>query len=57
MPIRFATSGDIKKLIEGQKELGWEFIFLGANIDASFCEDYTPKNFLRCQSRGDKFSF
>ncbi len=25
---------DIKKLIEQQKELGWEFIFLGANIDA-----------------------
>ena len=26
---------DIKKLIEQQKELGWEFIFLGANIDAA----------------------
>ena len=25
---------DIKKLIEQQKEVGWEFIFLGANIDA-----------------------
>lgn len=25
---------DIKQLIERQKELGWEFIFLGANIDA-----------------------
>ena len=25
---------DIKKLISKQKELGWEFIFLGANIDA-----------------------
>ena len=25
---------DIKKLIEQQKEIGWEFIFLGANIDA-----------------------
>lgn len=24
----------IKRLIEQQKELGWEFIFLGANIDA-----------------------
>ena len=24
----------IKKLVEAQKELGWEFIFLGANIDA-----------------------
>lgn len=25
---------DIKRLINRQKELGWEFIFLGANIDA-----------------------
>jgi len=25
---------DIKRLIAKQKELGWEFIFLGANIDA-----------------------
>ena len=25
---------EIKQLIEQQKELGWEFIFLGANIDA-----------------------
>lgn len=25
---------DIKKLIERQKEEGWEFLFLGANIDA-----------------------
>ena len=26
---------EIKKLIEAQKEIGWEFIFLGANIDAA----------------------
>ena len=26
---------EIKRLIEKQKELGWEFIFLGANIDAA----------------------
>ena len=26
---------DIKQLIERQKEIGWEFIFLGANIDAA----------------------
>ncbi len=25
---------DVKRLIEQQKEAGWEFIFLGANIDA-----------------------
>lgn len=25
---------DIKKLIKAQEEMGWEFIFLGANIDA-----------------------
>lgn len=28
------SSSDVKKMIEQQKELGWEFIFLGANIDA-----------------------
>lgn len=28
------THDDIKRLIEQQKELGWEFVFLGANIDA-----------------------
>ena len=28
------TYNDIKRLIEQQKELGWEFVFLGANIDA-----------------------
>jgi len=26
---------DIKRLIEQQKEIGWEFVFLGANIDAA----------------------
>ena len=26
--------GQIKKMIEAKKELGWEFLFLGANIDA-----------------------
>ena len=30
---------DVKKLIEQQKELGWEFIFLGANIDAAEVAD------------------
>ncbi|MBR1580903.1 MAG: VWA domain-containing protein [Selenomonadaceae bacterium] len=25
---------DVKKLVEDQKEAGWEFLFLGANIDA-----------------------
>jgi len=28
------SSSDVKKLIEKQKEKGWEFLFLGANIDA-----------------------
>ena len=28
------TYAQIKKLIEQKKELGWEFLFLGANIDA-----------------------
>ncbi len=26
---------EVKRLIEQQKELGWEFVFLGANIDAA----------------------
>ncbi|MCR5124412.1 MAG: VWA domain-containing protein [Treponema sp.] len=29
------THGDVKKLVESQKEKGWEFVFLGANIDAA----------------------
>lgn len=28
------SSNQVKKLIEEKKELGWEFLFLGANIDA-----------------------
>ena len=28
------TYHDIKKLIEAQKEKGWDFVFLGANIDS-----------------------
>jgi len=28
------NSEDIKKMIEAKKELGWEFIFFGANIDS-----------------------
>lgn len=28
------TSDDVKKMVEEQKEKGWEFLFLGANIDA-----------------------
>ena len=32
---RFYAAGDVKTLIENQKKkYGWEFIFLGANIDA-----------------------
>ena len=26
--------GEIRRMIEGKKECGWEFLFLGANIDA-----------------------
>ncbi|MBR6100803.1 MAG: VWA domain-containing protein [Ruminococcus sp.] len=29
------TAADVKKLISDQQEKGWEFIFLGANIDAA----------------------
>lgn len=28
------SSDDVKKMVERQKEVGWEFLFLGANIDA-----------------------
>ena len=28
------SAADVKKLVEAQKETGWEFLFLGANIDA-----------------------
>ena len=28
------SSDDVKKMVEQQKEKGWEFLFLGANIDA-----------------------
>lgn len=31
---RHFNYSDIKRLIEEQKEVGWEFVFLGANIDA-----------------------
>lgn len=31
---------DIKTLIDKQKELGWEFVFLGANIDAVEVADH-----------------
>ena len=30
---------DVKRLIEQQKERGWEFVFLGANIDAAEVAD------------------
>ncbi len=47
---------DVKKMIEAQKENGWEFVFLGANIDAAqaaadigICResavDYVPDSF------------
>ena len=28
------TSDEVKKLVEAKKELGWEFVFMAANIDA-----------------------
>ncbi len=31
---RRRSSDEVKKLIEKQKEKGWEFLFIGANIDA-----------------------
>lgn len=29
------SAGEVRKMIEEQKEKGWEFLFLGANIDAA----------------------
>ncbi len=31
------TASAVKKMIEAKKEAGWEFIFIGANIDAVEC--------------------
>ena len=28
------SSSEVKRMVERQKELGWEFLFIGANIDA-----------------------
>ncbi len=28
------TSSEVKKMVEAKKEIGWDFIFMGANIDA-----------------------
>lgn len=46
------TSDEVKKMVEEQKKAGWDFIFLGANIDAvetakkfSIDEDYAV-NFI-----------
>lgn len=35
------SSDEVKKMVERQKELGWEFLFIGANIDSV----ETAKNF------------
>ena len=53
---------DIKKLIGKQKELGWEFIFLGANIDAPkeaerFGIDECRAATYKCDSKGVNLNF
>ena len=53
---------DIKKLIEKQKELGWEFIFLGANIDVNrearrFGIDEDNAVEYKCDKKGTKINF
>lgn len=30
----YYSSDEVKKMIKRQKEVGWEFLFIGANIDA-----------------------
>lgn len=53
------SSNQIKNMVEQQKELGWEFIFLGANIDAvetakQFSIDETRAVNFMCDSKGLK---
>ncbi len=45
------SSDDVKKMVEQQKENGWEFIFMGANIDAV----ETAKKFSIDESRAVNF--
>lgn len=53
---------DIRKLIEKQKELGWEFIFLGANIDVNrearrFGIDEDNAVEYKCDKRGVNLNY
>lgn len=45
------SSYDVKRMVEQQKEAGWEFLFLGANIDAV----ETAKQFSIDESRAVNF--
>ena len=45
------SSDDVKRMVEQQKESGWEFLFLGANIDAV----ETAKQFSIDESRAVNF--
>ena len=45
------SSDDVKRMVEQQKENGWEFLFLGANIDAV----ETAKQFSIDESRAVNF--
>ena len=52
----------VRKMIEQQKELGWEFLFLGANIDAAkeagrFGIDAEHAANYKCDSEGTKLNF
>ena len=56
------TSDQVKKMIEAQKEKGWEFLFLGANIDAV----ETAKHFgiardravtYKCDKKGTRMNY
>ena len=53
------SSDQVKKMVEQQKELGWEFVFLGANIDAvetakQFSIDESRAVNYMCDSKGLK---
>ena len=56
------TYEQVKQMIEAKKELGWEFLFLGANIDAAreaarfgISEDYAAD--YHCDPQGTQLNF
>ena len=49
------SSKEVKKMVENKKELGWEFIFMGANIDAvETAKSYGISSDMAVEYRSDK---